>query len=776
MVSFDWHYPKAAPKGRRFAFDIETNGLLPDVNKLHSLVLIDLDSGVTTSCAWHRASGQNYDGHYSIEHGLKLLSEASLLIAHNGLSYDVPVLKHLVPGWDTKATIRDTLVLSKMLWPTDKLKDLDFPRWRGGKLPGNLIGAHKLEAWGYRLGQMKGEYSATVKEWSKKLTSGEITEADVPSDLRVLLTTNDRGQLCLDPWLAWNKPMQDYCEQDVRVTVELFKLIESHLTGSSKAAHGIGWSPRSVALEHDVWLHCDDQQARGFGYDLEGGIKLAATLKNRQGELARKLIDVFGSWWQPLDDPDTGTRPARDYSKAVIELPEIRVEKVSEKTGKPLKPYIGPPKAHYTVDAPFVKIERVTFNPKSRRHLGDRLQAVFGWQPTEWVGKDEDQAKVDETTIREMENSVLPEDIKDMILEFLVVSKTLGQLADGRKSWNSLCGEDGRLHGRVDPLGTVSHRGAHKDPNLGQVPSVTVKETKDETGKVVASEPVYGHRGGFGAECRSLFLPGRKTRLGAKGFPCQTGTDASGLELRLLGHYLYPYDDGAFATRVSTPGLDIHAENAKITGLTRAETKTTTYAFLYGAGNLKIGLGVGVKEDEIPALASSPAATNYVRWMKKLLKEKFVPLDQRTLALVARGGEVSKAFLEGITGLKDLKQAVTKEGEQYGFIHALDGRKLYIRKAHASLNQLLQGGGAIVCKMWMVETDLILQEQGLKPDVDYGQMAWVHDELQFEHQDGLQAIIAEASKEAMRRVGQMLDFRGELTTDSKHGTNWKTCH
>ncbi|NKW09123.1 hypothetical protein HGG76_02440 [Ochrobactrum tritici] len=169
------------------------------------------------------------------------------------------------------------------------------------------------------------------------------------------------------------------------------------------------------------------------------------------------------------------------------------------------------------------------------------MQAVFGWVPQEFGGKNNDQAKVDETTLKSIPDSVLPVDIREIILEFLVVSKTLGQLADGKKSWIDLCTEDGRIHGRMDTLGTVSHRGAHKDPNLGQVPSV--KKAKNESGEEV---PVYGWKGGFGAECRKLFKPGRPGWF-------QTGVDASGLELRLLGHYLTPYDGGEFATRVSSP-------------------------------------------------------------------------------------------------------------------------------------------------------------------------------------------------------------------------------
>lgn len=779
-MDFDWHWPNGQPvtnpHGPRLAYDIETNGLLPDVSTIHSLVIEDLDNGKVYSCAGDQ--GRDVEGYLSIDYGLELLASASVAFGHNVLGYDSPVLKHLKPDW-VPPFQRDTLVLSKMIWPTDKLKDLDFPRWNAAKargrpedFPGQLIGAHKLEAWGYRLGKMKGEYSATVKKLSKEYTEhGDLTK--VPEEYRVLATYDKSGRPILDPWLRWNKPMQDYCEQDVRVTVEFLRLCIKHLSGVASAAKGVSWSPMSVFTEHLMWVHCLEQEERGFGYDLKSGVKLASDLKNRQARLEKELKSVFGSWFQPTTkDVERGEKPAKSYSAALTQYEhKVTRRRFSEKTGKELKPYVGPPLNHFDKDAPFVKGTIIDFNPKSRRHLGDRLQAVFGWQPTEWVGKEEDQAKVDETTIKEMEESVLPQSVKEMILEYLVVSKTLGQLADGRKSWNDLCGPDGRIHGRVDPLGTVSHRGAHKDPNLGQVPSVTVKETKDATGSVIAKEVVLGWKGGFGAECRSLFRPG-SARM-----PCQTGTDASGLELRLLGHYLHPYDDGAFATRVSTPGLDIHAENAKITGLSRAETKTTTYAFLYGAGNLKIGIGVGVPEEQIAQLSTASSAQSYVRFMKKVLKDKFVMPDKKTLALIARGSEVSKAFLNGITGLKDLKDAVTAEGQQFGFIIALDGRKLYIRKPHASLNQLLQGGGAIVCKMWALEVDAILQQDHhLKPDWDYGQMGWIHDELQFEHQDGLQEVIAAASSEGMRRVAEKLNFRGELATESKHGSNWMECH
>jgi len=659
-------------------------------------------------------------------------------------------------------------MLAKMIWPVDALKQLDFPRWRKGSLPGQMIGAHKLEAWGYRLGLQKGEYSAKVKELNKLYQASGHDKSVVPEEYHPLFTVDDKGAPKLYEWAAWCKPMQDYCVVDVEVTEKLLSLVEAHLNGSAKAAHGIGWSPRSVKLEADMWVECLGIEKRGYGYDLETAIGLTSKLKTRQAELEKELKAAFGAWWQPLDDIKTGIKPARDYSEVRTDLPSVTLRRFSEKTGKELKPYVGPPKAHYSTDAAHVRIKWTEFNPKSRQHLGDRLQAVFGWTPSEYGGANGDQAKVDETTIKGIPNTVIPETLKAVVLEYLVVSKTLGQMADGRKSWNDLCAEDGRLHGRIDPLGTVSHRGAHNNPNLGQVPSVSVKETKDADGKVVSKEIIYGWHGGFGAECRSLFRPGTPGWV-------QTGSDASGLELRLLGHYLWDYDGGEFARRVSTPGLDIHAENGKLTGLSRAETKTATYAFLYGAGNLNLGMQVGVDPEDVEKLADHADAKRYVQWAKKTIPN-FVTPDRQTMAFITKGADVKRRFMSGITGLKDLQAAVVSEGKQFGFIIALDGRKLSIRKAHASLNQLLQGGGSIVCKKWLLETKAYLAERGLFPDVDFGLMGWVHDEGGYEHRDGLQAIIAEASAEGMRRTAEYYNFRGELAVDTKHGLTWLDTH
>lgn len=760
---FDWFFEETPRTGRHLGYDIETDGLLDEVSTIHSLVIKDKHTGETWSCA-----SEDRAGYMSIEDGLDLLSESAINLGHNIIGYDDQVIKKLYPDFQPRGISRDTLILAKMIWPMDHLKTLDFPRWRKGALPGQLIGAHKLEAWGYRLGLQKGEYSKTVKELNKEYVE-HCDLSLIPEEYHPLATVDEKGHPKLYEWHAWCKPMQDYCEVDVEVTCKLLELIEGHLDGTGKAARGVGWSPSSVKLEHDTWSHCLDQEKRGYGYDLEGAIELTGKLKTRQRQLEHQLKEVFGTWWQPITkDIKKGERPAKDREEKLTDFPDVTIRRFSPKTGKELKPYVGPPKCTYSTDAPFVRVKHTEFKAKSRQHLGDRLQKVFGWKPAEFGGANGDQAKVDETTIKAIPESVLGAELRETILEFLVVSKTLGQMADGKKSWNDLCAPDGRLHGRVDPLGTVSHRGAHKDPNLAQVPSVKADEIKDDTGKVIDKKIIWGWKGGFGAECRSLFKPGREGWV-------QTGTDASGLELRMLGHELFPYDDGKFAEKVSTPGLDIHQENANDVGLSRAETKTATYLIIYGGGGHLLGTKLGIEEDEIEPLANSTEAKRYVAFMKKTFRD-FKPLSDRDLALTMKGNAVKKKFIDGITGLRELTKDLTEAGKRDGYIIALDGRKLFIRKSHATLNQKLQGGGAIICKKWMLLVDYLLRQEGLLPDVDYGQMAWVHDEVGVEHRPGLEEIIAAASREAMKMTAKYYSFRGELDVDTKHGHNWMDTH
>ena len=227
----------------------------------------------------------------------------------------------------------------------------------------------------------------------------------------------------------------------------------------------------------------------------------------------------------------------------------------------------------------------------------------------------------------------------------------------------------------------------------------------------------------YGEECRELWTvsnPDTHTLV---------GTDASSLELRCLAHYM---DDPKFTKEVLTG--DVHTANMKAAGLTnRDQAKTFIYAFLYGAGPSKIGKVVGGN---------------------------------------ARvGQQLTSKFLFNMPKLKTLRDNVTEAAET-GTIKALDGRRLHIRSPHASLNTLLQGAGAIVCKQWLVHMDERIRKSG----VDVKLVASVHDEYQFEVAKEDVEKFGQITKDAMIETTSTLGMRCPLDCEYKAGTTWKETH
>ena len=125
-----------------YVFDIETDGLLDGVTKIHCLAIQDMDTG-------YKKTFSSHDG--DIEAGLAALSMAGAIIGHNIISYDLPAIRKLYPGWKTEARIIDTLIMSRLYLPD--LLDYDYARSRAVNMsmPQKLFGRHSLEAWGYLL-------------------------------------------------------------------------------------------------------------------------------------------------------------------------------------------------------------------------------------------------------------------------------------------------------------------------------------------------------------------------------------------------------------------------------------------------------------------------------------------------------------------------------------------------------------------------------------------------------------------------------------------------
>jgi DNA polymerase I-like protein with 3'-5' exonuclease and polymerase domains len=352
-------------------------------------------------------------------------------------------------------------------------------------------------------------------------------------------------------------------------------------------------------------------------------------------------------------------------------FPAKTIERVSEKTGKQLK----------------AKVE--VFNPGSRKQIGERL-IEKGWKPDKFT--ETGQPIVDEGTLEGLD---IPE--AKAINEYLMLQKRVAQI----ESWLKALGSDGRVHGKVITNGAVTGRMTHMSPNMAQVPN--------------SGSP-------YGEECRDLWTVEKGYKL--------VGIDAAGLELRMLAHYM---QDDAYTSEVVSG--DIHTANQKAAGLeTRNQAKTFIYAFLYGAGDAKIGkvVGAGAKE----------------------------------------GQQLKARFLKNTPSLKELREKVGRIAQTSGTLPGLDGRRLQVRSDHAALNTLLQSAGAVVMKQALV----ILNDSLRRAKIDYKFVANVHDEWQIEVEESRADEAGQLGAKAIELAGTELKMRCPLAGEYKVGNSWKETH
>jgi DNA polymerase I-like protein with 3'-5' exonuclease and polymerase domains len=347
----------------------------------------------------------------------------------------------------------------------------------------------------------------------------------------------------------------------------------------------------------------------------------------------------------------------------------------------------------YVEGSPFTRLKEL--NPTSRDHQSWILQhTMAGVQHRlTTTGK----PVIDEVILTEIGSPIAME-----FLRCLTVTKMLGQLSQGTNAWLKLCTKHDRLHHHCS-VATNTHRCAHRNPNLAQVNS-------DE-------------------RFRRLFIPSEGLTM--------VGADLSGIELRMLAHYLARYDGGRYAD-VLLNG-DIHQTNADKIGITRKQVKTVTYAFLYGAGDEKIG-------HSFDAQLSSTTAKR-------------------------KGKEIRAAYVEAVEGLGELLEAIKKASEK-GSIRSIDGRKIEVDSPHKGLNYLLQSGAGVVAKRWMV----INQDKIKQLQLCCSQLAFVHDELQFEvdptHAQDLCSSLVLSAVEA----GEYYNMRIRIDAEAVQGNDWSTTH
>jgi DNA polymerase-1 len=448
------------------------------------------------------------------------------------------------------------------------------------------------------------------------------------------------------PGECYDKPVENllesYCVRDVEVLEKTYKFLTKELEAKQ-------FSEESLELEHQVAAIIAQQERNGFKLDTIHATCLLTDLK---------------------------TKMAGIYEQMQERWPPVTLERVSEKTGKRLKDEI------------------VTFNPGSRKQIGEKLQEL-GWKPKKFT--ETGQPIVDEVVLMDVD---IPE--AKTIAQYLLLQKRIAQV----ESWLEAMGSDGRVHGRVITNGAVTGRMTHSKPNMAQIPNA---------GSL------------YGPECRQCWTVEDGNVL--------VGCDASGLELRMLAHYMKDENYVRTVTEGSSKdGTDVHTVNQRAAGLaTRDNAKTFIYAFLYGAGDAKIGSIVGGS---------------------------------------ARDGAVLKdKFLKQTPALARLISTVSRYAAK-GWVPGLDGRKIWVRSEHAALNSLLQGAGAIVMKK-----ALVLFNDKIKANKwPVKMVANVHDEFQFEVPEKLAEVTGQAAKQSIVEAGVFFKLRCPLDGEYKYGRNWRETH
>lgn len=452
------------------------------------------------------------------------------------------------------------------------------------------------------------------------------------------------------------------------------------------------YSEEAMQLEMDVQRIISWQERNGVPFSVGAAEKLTAQLYTRLYELQQGCQSVF----PPFFLKDGSLTPKRD-NKA----------------------------RGYTAGASFSKLKLVEFNPSSRSHIAHCLKRKYKWQPT--VFTDTGLPKIDEEIL-----AALPFAEARQISEYMMVQKRLSQIAEGSNAWLKRVKSDGYIYGRVNTLGTGTRRMTHNSPNLAQVPN---------------------NGSPFGLECRALFT--------AESGRVLVGCDADALELRILAHFLARFDGGAYVETVlngsKEDGTDMHSRNRDAVGLIKRDTaKTWFYAFIYGAGNYKLGTVV----------MSEWSEDKLVRF-----NTKFSDPEVRKKKISAIGAKSRAKLMKSLPAFKQFSDAVQGAARR-GYIKAIDGGHVPVRALHSALNFVCQSAGAVIMKKALV----IMFDEYESRGLDVLPLLNIHDEVQLSALKEEADEVGKIAAEAITRAGEHFNFRCPLAGDYDIGQNWSETH
>jgi len=445
------------------------------------------------------------------------------------------------------------------------------------------------------------------------------------------------------------------------------------------------WS-QSIRCETEVARIITQQSINGVLFDIDSAHGLIEQIKKESEE----IYNYVRSYLPYVTDTKKRTcmRPFN-----------VKTGGYSKKVEKLLKDDTLPIGGAFTYIAPDLG---------SREYLVNVL-VELGWIPTQFT--ETGRPKLTHEGMPVTSLTEFDGELGRKVARWYIINHRRGQI----QGWINRIRPDGRLSAQAIPIGTNTMRMRHS---------------------IVVNVPKASDKVPYGKEMRSLFIV-------PEGY-CLVGHDASGLELRMLAHYL---NDPEY-TKVVTEG-DPHSLHQQMAGLpTRDDAKTFIYAFLYGAGDEKLGSIL------------LPLGTSAQKKRK--------------------GAELRATFLSANPKLKELVDRV-KRASQSGYLIGLDGRKVWMRRNHRkqvmdhkALNTLLQSAGAVVMKYSMLFLDKWVRKSG----IDAKKVLDMHDEAQWEVKNNEEIIelYSNYAVQSIRQAGGYLNLNCPLDAEAKVGNNWSETH
>jgi DNA polymerase-1 len=515
-----------------------------------------------------------------------------------------------------------------------------------------------------------------------------------------------RPKPVIEDWSTFSSGMLHRCTEDVENNHLVLKALRAEVRGQD-------WG-ESIELEHDVARAMAQQEVNGVGFDslaAQRGIShLSALIEN-----ADIILEPFASYeLKPVGS--VIAKPFKMNGDHSVRTLRCLGDRVAQHVMGPFQ---------------MIKTQRTSFGSDKQ------VKALFmsmGWVPEAW-GKSPKTGLTTGPKLKDSKYVGLPYGLGEAYSTRVIRRHRMTQI----QGWLDNVREDGRITASANTIGTPTGRMRHS--RVVNVPSACTYPKFLHDG--VAPHPMAGQLWYYSRDADSGEYPGNLYGTEMRGLFCAAegydfvGHDASGLELRMLAHYI---NDPTY-TEILLNG-DIHSHNQELAGLpTRSAAKTFIYAFIYGAGDAK--LGDIIKGTEIDGAA---------------MRAKFLSANPQLAKLIS---------------------GVKRKAKKYGYLRGLDGRRIMMRRnsnggvmEHKALNTLLQCAGAVVMKRSLVILTNAANDEGL----DFRKVIDMHDEGQAEVACKDSKRYAELAELSLVQTGTYYKMRVPLAAEAKIGRNWAETH